>query len=83
MSISNKLACLVREIMSLPHLKVIYCAFAALGVQLIEPFYARTITHGSTHSQLIVFYKDLYDSLINQIEDKFRFPDLLEAFLSW
>ena len=62
--ISNKLACLVRELLNLPHLKVIYAAFALMGVQLVEPFYARTITKGTTHSQLKVFYKELHSSLL-------------------
>ena len=53
--ISNKLAYLVRELMNLPHLREVYCASAALGVHLIEPFYARTITQGATHSELKVF----------------------------
>ena len=64
--ISNKLACLVRELMNLPHLRVVYCAFASLGVHLIEPFYARSITQGATHSELKVFYKNIYDCLISQ-----------------
>ena len=63
--ISNKLACLVRELFNLPHLKVIYSAFAIPGIQLIEPFYARTIATGTTHSDLKVFYKELYNSLVH------------------
>ena len=61
--INNKLACLVRELQNLPHLKVIYSAFALLGVHVIEPFHARTISTQATHSSLKVFYKELYDSL--------------------
>ena len=61
--ISNKLACLVRELQNLPHLKVIYFAFALLGVQLIEPFHAITITTGKTHSMLSSFYKQLHNGL--------------------
>jgi hypothetical protein len=61
--ISNKLACLVRELMNLPHLKVIYSCFALLGVHLVEPFYSRTIQSDATHSTLKVFYQGLYDSL--------------------
>ena len=61
--ISNKLACLIRELQNLPHLKVIFTAFAILGVQLIEPFYAITITKGTTHSMLSQFYKNLYTTL--------------------
>jgi hypothetical protein len=61
--ITNKLACLVRELLSLPHMKVIYAAFALLGVYLIEPFYARTIATGATHSELGIFYRELFSSL--------------------
>ena len=61
--ISNKLACLVRELMNLPHLKVIYSVFALLGVQLVEPYYSITIDTKSSHSSLKVFYQGLYDSL--------------------
>ena len=64
--ISNKLACGVRELLNLPYLKVIFCAFATLGIQLIEPFYARTIQQGATHTTLKKFYKDLYGSLCKE-----------------
>ncbi|KAL5500287.1 hypothetical protein EMCRGX_G011821 [Ephydatia muelleri] len=86
--ISNKLACLVRELTNLPHLRVVYCAFAALRVHLIEPFYARTITQGATNSELKVFYKKIYECLINQkahseflIFSKPFFPGVLEMLL--
>jgi hypothetical protein len=62
--ISNKLACLVRELLNLPYLKVVYATFALLGVQIIEPFYARTITKGATHTELKVFYQELHSSLV-------------------
>ena len=65
--ISNKLACLVRELMNLPHLKVIYACFALLGVQLVEPFYSRTIQPDATHSSLKAFYQGLYDSLSKEV----------------
>ena len=61
--ISNKLACLVRELLTLPHMKVIYVAFSLLGVYLIEPFYARTIATGATHTELGIFYRELHTSL--------------------
>ncbi|KAJ8367647.1 hypothetical protein AAFF_G00313990 [Aldrovandia affinis] len=41
--IINCLACLVREVMELPYLKVVLMVFGCLGVNLVEPFYARTI----------------------------------------
>ena len=65
-SINNKLACGVHELLNLPYLKVIFCAYAALGIQLIEPFYSSTIQKDSTHSSLSVFYKNLYNSLATQ-----------------
>ena len=61
--ISNKLACLIRELLNLPHMKVIYTALALLGIFLIEPFYARTIAKGATHTDLGVFYSELYSCM--------------------
>ena len=63
--ISNKLACLVRELLSLPHMKVIFAAFALMGLYLIEPFYSRTIAVGATHTELGEFYRHLHTSLLN------------------
>ena len=40
--IVNKLACLARELLGLPYLKTVFLVFAALGVHIIEPFFART-----------------------------------------
>ena len=57
--IATKLACLRRELLNLPHIKVIYTAFALLGIILIKPFYARTIAMGATHTELGVFYSEL------------------------
>ena len=62
--ISNKLACLVRELLTLPHMKVIFAAFSILGIYLIEPFYSRTIATGATHTELGLFYRELYVSLL-------------------
>ena len=64
--ISNKLACLVREILTLPHMKVIYAAFALMGIHLVEPFYSRTIAVGATHTELGDFYRELHNSLLNK-----------------
>ena len=61
--ISKKLACLVRELLNLPHMKVIYAAFSILGIHLIEPFYSRTIATGATHTELGIFYRELHTSL--------------------
>ena len=40
---ANRLACLIRNVFELPYLKVVFVAFAGLGIHLIEPFYCRTI----------------------------------------
>ena len=53
----------MRELLNLPYLRVIFCAYASLGIHLIEPFYARTIQQGATHSSLQKFFKDLYSNL--------------------
>ena len=51
--INNRLACLVREVMELPYLQPVLAAVACLGVHLIEPFYANTISTTSTHSSSV------------------------------
>lgn len=61
--ITNRLSCLVCEVMTLPYLKIVFSVFAAIGVDLVEPFYCRTIEKGATHSSLKIFYKDLYTSM--------------------
>ena len=61
--INNKLACLVRELLDLPYLKVVFAVFAAVGVHVIEPFYSKTIDKMSTHSTLKEFYTLLYNDL--------------------
>lgn len=79
--ISNKLACLVRELINLPHLRVIFAAFSLLGVQLVEPFYANTIKEGATHSSLKIFYQSLYDDLTQKKADS-SFLSLNSPFFS-
>ena len=69
--INNKLACLVREILDLPYFKVVLVVLACLGVHLVEPFYARTIEKGATHTQLQEFYKGLYTGLGQPISEDF------------
>eukprot|EP00058_Branchiostoma_floridae_P018115 XP_002603604.1 hypothetical protein BRAFLDRAFT_93148 [Branchiostoma floridae] len=69
--INNRLACLVREVLELPYLKVVLVVFACLGVHLVEPFYARTIEKGATHTQLSEFYKGLHTGLGKPISDDF------------
>ena len=61
--VNNRLACLTREVLALPYLKPVMAALAFLGVYLVEPFYARTIEKGATHSELKKFYKELYNRM--------------------
>ena len=60
--VNNRLACLSREVLALPYLKPVLSTLALLGIYLVEPFYARTIMKGTTHSELKVFYKELHRS---------------------
>ena len=69
--ISNRLACLVRELLELPYLKVVWTVFAAVGIHIIEPFYSKTIDKQSTHSSLKEFYKILHTDLGKQYDDRF------------
>ena len=69
--IVNKLSCLARELLELPYLKTVFLAFAALGVHLIEPFYANTIEKTATHSKLKKFYSELYDGLSSPVDINF------------
>jgi hypothetical protein len=69
--INNRLACLVREVLALPYLKVALVVFACLGVHLVEPFYAKTIERNATHSQLGEFYKKLHSAMDLPISEGF------------
>ena len=69
--INNRLACLVREVMVLPYIKPVFVVWAAIGMHLVEPFYARTIQEGATHSSLKKFFKVLYQSMARPITSTF------------
>ncbi|KAJ8395919.1 hypothetical protein AAFF_G00026270 [Aldrovandia affinis] len=69
--INNRLACLVREVMELPYLKVVLVVFACLGVHMVEPLYASTIEKDATHTQLREFYKGLHTGLGQLISNDF------------
>ena len=78
--INNRLACLVRELLELPYLKVVLSVFAAIGVHVIEPFYCKTIEKGATHSGLKTFYKSLHSSMDKTIDEElftFDAPEFL------
>ena len=69
-AINNRLACLVREVMELPYLQPVLAVIACLGVHLVEPFYANTISTTSTHSSLKKFFISLYESMEDKLGDK-------------
>ena len=56
--------------MELPYLRVSLVVFACLGVHLVEPFCARTIEKGATHTKLRDFYKGLHISLGKPISEQ-------------
>ena len=70
-NINNRLACLVREVMDLPYLVVVMATFAAIGIHVIEPFYAKTIDKKSTHSSLKEYYTLLHRDLGKQVTEEF------------
>ena len=69
--INNRLACLVREVMNLPYLQPVLAVLACLGVHLVEPFYANTISTSSTHSSLKTFFIDLYKRMEEELDNDF------------
>ena len=69
--INNRLACLVRELLELPYLKVVFLVFAAIGIHVIKPFYCKTIDKAATHSKLKEIYKCLHNSLSMSVGDIF------------
>ena len=70
-NINNKLACLVREVMDLPHLVVVLAVFAGIGIHVIEPFYSQTINKDSTHSSLKEYYTLLHRDLGMMVKEDF------------
>ena len=70
-NINNKLACLVREVLELPYLRVVFSVFGVIGVRIIEPFYAKTIDKRSTHSTLKEFYSVLYRDMRKAAKEDF------------
>ena len=69
--INNRLACLVRELLELPYLKVVMVVFAVLGLQVVEPFYCKTIDKFATHSKLKEFFSSLHNSMGKMVDEDF------------
>ena len=80
--IINKLACLVRDALCLEYIGVVVAVIAVIGVQLIAPYHAMTISNKSTHSSLKLFFESLYEELCNQEVDETFFSLTSSAFKS-
>ena len=55
----------------MPYLQPVLAVVASLGVQLVEPFYANTISTISTHSSLKKFFISLYESMEDNLKKDF------------
>ena len=64
--ITNKLACLVRDALSLEYVKVVVSVVAIVGMQIITPYHAMTISKTATHSKLKVMFESLYEELTSK-----------------
>ena len=60
--ITNKLAW---DALCLEYIRVVVVVIAAIGVQLIAPYHAMTISNKSIHSSLKLFFENLYEELWN------------------
>ena len=71
-NITNKLACLCRDALKLDYIKVICAVVASMGLHLIEPFHAKTISSRENHTSLKEFFTTLHHSLNNhRVTDEF------------
>ena len=70
--------------MDLPYLQPVLAVVANLGVQLVEPFYANTISTISTHSSLKKFFISLYESMEDNLKkDFFTFANPVFRGVDW
>ena len=65
--VTNKLACLVRDSLNLEYIKVVVAVVACMGIHLVSPYHAKTISIDTTHSTLKEFLTSLYTSLNNHV----------------
>ena len=70
-NITNRLACLVRDIHNLEYVALVMAVVAAFGIHLIETFHAVTISKKSNHDSLTVFYRGLHEKMEQEITDEF------------
>ena len=74
------LACLCHEV-ELSYIRVVIATVAAFGVHLIAPFFAKTKSTKVNHSDLQVYFENLYESLSNHSIDASFFSFEKPAFV--
>ena len=79
--ITNKLACLVRDSLSLDYVKIVIAVVAVFGIQIISPYHAMTISTSATHSKLKVTFESLYGEM-TKMNAKDNFFNLEEPAFS-
>lgn len=82
--ITNKLACLARDALSLEYVKVVVAVVAILGIQIITPYHAMTISKTATHSKLKVMFETLYTEMSSLVvnEDFFKLEEPIFSVVS-
>ena len=68
--VTNKLACLCRDAMDLPHIRTVAATLAAFGIHLVSPFFSKTKSSKSTHTDLKDYFSTVHNSLLNQEIDE-------------
>ena len=76
--IDNRLACLVRDIYSQEYVKLVLTVVSVFGVQLVEPFHAKTVSKNSNHNSLKQIFQGLYDQMGKPIT-----PSLFDLSSAW
>ena len=69
--VDNRLACIVRNIYRQEYLVLVLAVVSAFGMQLVETFHAKTLSHESNHNTLRVFFKELHDKMNENLTEEF------------
>ena len=69
--IDNRLACIVRDTYDQEYLVLVLAVVGAFGLQLVEPFYSKTLSKKSNHSTLMVFFQQLYQKMGSELDEDF------------
>ena len=58
--------------LNIEYLIPVFTVFAAVGIQLIEPFYCKTISTEATHTLLKEFYQEMDAAKVNQADSIYK-----------